>query len=108
VAFDQRLGDLKRFFAAEGPSGLDFPGTRTQHQDGFQGLMRQRGHADFVALNGDFGAWYDQTHAALMDEAPRGYPAMDNSDFAYALARDGRGDHPLFASSGNGFYNSVV
>lgn len=108
VAFDQRLGDLKRFFAAEGPSGLDFPGTRTQHQDGFQELMRQRGHADFVALNGDFGAWYDQTHAALMDEAPRGYPAMDNSDFAYALARDGRGDHPLFASSGNGFYKSIA
>ena len=108
VAFDQRLGDLKRFFAAEGPSGLDFPGTRTQHQDGFQELMRQRGHADFVALNGDFGAWYDQTHAALMDEAPRGYPAMDNSDFGYALARDGRGDHPLFASSGNGFYKSVA
>ena len=108
VDFSQRLGDLKRFFAAEGPSGLDFPGTRTQHQNGFQEVMRQRGHADFVALNGDFGAWYDQTHAALMDEAPRGHPAMDNSEFGYALARDGRGDHPLFASSGNGFYKSVA
>jgi hypothetical protein len=108
VSFDQRLVDLKRFFAAEGPSGLDFPGTRTQHQDRFQELMRQRGHTDFVALNGDFGAWYDQTHAALMDEAPRGYPAMDNSEFAYALIRDGRGDHPLFASSGNGFYSDTV
>lgn len=108
VSFDQRLSDLKRFFAAEGPSGLDVPGTRTQHQDGFQDLMRQRGHADFVALNGDFGAWYAQTHAALMDEAPRGYPAMDNSDFAYALARDGRGDHPLFSSGDGGYYSNIA
>jgi hypothetical protein len=43
-----------------------------------------------------------------MDEAPHGYPAMDNSDFAYALARDGRGDHALFTSSGNRFYKSVA
>jgi hypothetical protein len=70
--------------------------------------MRQRGHVDFVALNGDFGAWYESVHASLMDEAPRGYPAMDNSDFAYGLARDGRGDHALFTSSGNGFYNDTV
>lgn len=108
VSLDQRLGDLKRFFAAEGPRGLDVPGTRTRHQDGFQDLMRQRGHGDFVALNGDFGAWYEGVHASLMDEAPRGYPAMDNSEFAYALARDSRGDHPLFSSREGGLYTDTV
>ena len=108
VNFDQRLRDLKRFFAAEGPRGLDLPGTRTRHQDSFQDLMRQRGHADFVALNGDFDTWYEEVHASLMDEAPRGYPALDNSDFAYALARDGRGDHPLFSSSSSGFYSIIT
>lgn len=108
VNFDQRLRDLKRFFAAEGPRGMDLPGTRTRHQDGFQDLMRQRGHPDFVALNGDFGAWYEGVHASLMDEARRGYPALDNSEFAYALVRDGRGDHPLFSSRDGGFYNDTV
>lgn len=109
VSLDQRLDDLKRFFAAEGPSGLDLPGTRTRYQDGYQDLMRQRGFGpDFVALNGDFDGWYTEVHASLADEAPRGYPALDNSDFAYALARDGRGDHPLFSSGDSGFYNTVT
>lgn len=106
VDFNQRLDDLKRFFAAEGPRGMDFPGTRTRHQDGFQDLMRQRGHVDFVALNGNFGAWYGEVHASLMDKPARGYPALDNADVAYTLIRDRQGDHPLFTSTGNGFYNS--
>ena len=108
VDLRQRLGDLRRFFAAEGPRGLDLPGTRTRHQDGFQELMRHRGHADFIALNGDFDGWYTEVHASLADEAPRGHPALDNSDFAYALARDGRGDHPLFSSGDSGFYNTAT
>lgn len=109
VNLHQRLGDLRRFFAAEGPRGLDMPGTRTRFQNEYQDLMRQRGFgSDFVALNGDFDAWYEEAHASLMDEAPRGYPALDNSAFAYELARDGRGDHPLFASSGSGFYNNLA
>ena len=85
---------------------MDFPGTRTRHQDGFQDLMRQRGHVDFVALNGNFGAWYGEVHASLMDKPARGYPALDNADVAYTLIRDRQGDHPLFTSTGNGFYNS--
>lgn len=116
--FHQNLENLKRFFAAEGPRGLDVPGSRTGYQDDFQSLMRDRGFGtnftasaqsadkiDAVALNGDFGQWYEQVHASLMDEPIRGIPAMANSDMAYALARDGGGnDHPLFASGENGFY----
>ena len=108
VNLDQRLAELQRFFAAEGPNGLDMPGSRTTHEDSFQSLMRQRGSTDFVALNGDFSAWYEHVHASLMDEAPRGYPALDNSHFAYQLASTGNGDHPLFSSSEHGFYNSVA
>lgn len=33
------------------------------------------GHMDLAALNGDFGAWYEQVHASLMDKSPRSYPA---------------------------------
>lgn len=69
--------------------------------------MRHRGHADFIALT-TFDGWKTEVHASLADEAPRGYPALDNSDFAYALARDGRGDHPLFSSGDSGFYNTVT
>ena len=69
---------------------------------------RGLGIADFVALNGDFRMWHEQVHVSLMNEAPRDYPAPDSSDVADALARDGRGDHPLFASKGGGFYSSVA
>lgn len=54
------------------------------------------------------GSTHTEVHASLAEEAPRGHPALDNSDFAYALAHDGRGDHPLFSSRDSGFYNTVT
>ena len=119
--FEKRLAELKRFFAAEGPHGIDVPGSRTGYQDQFENLMRQRGFGtnfvaatpaarlDIVALNGNFDDWYEQVHASLMDEPVRGYAAVANSDFAYALVRDGaQRDHPLFASTEGGLYDAMT
>lgn len=119
--FDAKLAELKQFFAAEGPRGMDVPGTRTSYQDQFQGLMRDRGFGqnfvasatpaaavDAVAMGGDFDAWYGQVHASLKDDATRGDVAVANSDFAYALQKTADRDHPLFASTGRGFYSSAA
>lgn len=99
---------LKRFFAAEGPRGLDVPFNRTQYQNDFQDMRRRLGDKDFLAMEGDFGAWYDATHAALADEMRRGYAALDNSTLEYALQKDMARDHPLFASSERGFYGDIA
>lgn len=100
---------LKRFFAAEGPHGLDIPFSRTQYQDDFQKVMRGvGGDKDFVAMNGDFGRWYESTYASLKDDMTRGYPALDNSTLQYAMQKDMGRDHPLFASSEGGFYSGMA
>jgi hypothetical protein len=58
-------------------------------------------------MNGAFAAWYETVHESLMDDPVRGQLALANSDPRYALLRDGMGlPHPLFASSGGGFYES--
>jgi hypothetical protein len=103
--YQAKLEDLKRFFAAEGPHGFDMPGTRTQYQDDFQNQMRRVGNKDFVAMNGDFGVWYEEMYASLKDDMTRGYPALDNSTLQYAMQKDMGRDHPLFASSEGGFYS---
>lgn len=116
---ERNLGELKRFFAAEGPSGMDIHITRTQYQDEFQGIVRQSfdphfiamgpaGQIDMLAMNGDFGAWYDTVLPTLMEEPVRGQVALASSDAAYTLLRDSpRPDHPLFASTVGGFYSNV-
>lgn len=121
ASFDVKLASLKQFFAAEGPRGLDVPGTRTSYQNQFQGLMRERGFGqnfvasatpaekgDAVAMAGDFDAWYEQVHASLKNDATRGDVAVANSDFAYALQRDAGRDHPLFASTDGAFYSGTA
>jgi hypothetical protein len=113
------LGELRRFFAAQGPGGLDVSGTRTLYQDQYQNLVRSfdphfiasgpAAPADMLAMNGDFDAWYDTVLASLMDEPVRGQMAIASSDPGYALLRDGgQQDHPLFASTAGGFYNGTT
>lgn len=99
---------LKRFFAAEGPRGLDIPFSRTEYQNEFQDMRRSLGDKDFLAMQGDFGAWYEATYAELPVEMRRGYPALDNSTAQFAMQRDMRGDHPLFASNEHGFYGDIA
>ncbi len=106
--FQTNMDLLKRFFAAEGPRGLNVPFSRTPYQQDFQDMRRSLGDKDFLAMEGDFGAWYEQTHAALAEQMRRGYPALDNSTLAYAIQKDMARDHPLFASSGRGFYTDVA
>jgi len=106
--FQANLDLLKRFFAVEGPHGLNVPFSRTQYQQDFQDMRRSLGDKDFLAMEGDFGAWYDATYAELPLEMRRGYPALDNSTAQFAMQRDMRGDHPLFASSGSGFYSDIA
>ena len=113
------LGELKRFFAAEGPRGFDVPGTRTQYQDDFQDMVRgsfdphfiamgAAGRVDMLAMNGDFDAWYEAVLPTLMEEPVRGQLALASSDPGYALLRDGtQKDHPLFASTTGGFYSCL-
>lgn len=119
-SLNRNLAELKSFFAAEGPGGLNFPGTRTDYQNEFQGLVRKSFDPDFIAMgpagqvdqlamNGDFGAWYDSVLPSLMVEPVRGHMALASSDPGYALLRDGsQRDHPLYASAGGGFYGDVV
>ncbi|MFZ5521501.1 MAG: hypothetical protein ACOZD0_09895 [Pseudomonadota bacterium] len=77
VSLERNLGELRNFFAAEGPGGLNIPGTRTGYQEEFQQLVRQRidphfiamgpaGEVDNVAMSGDFQAWYDAVLPSLM------------------------------------------
>ncbi|HPR07456.1 MAG TPA: hypothetical protein PK620_03520 [Denitromonas sp.] len=106
--FQANLDLLKRFFAAEGPRGLDVPFSRTPYQQEFQDMRRGLGDKDFLAMEGDFGAWYEQTHATLAEEVRRGYPALDNSTLEYAMQMDMARDHPLFASTGRGFYADLT
>ena len=112
------MGELKRFFAAQGPGGLDVSGTRTRYQDEYQSLVRSidphfiasgpAGQVDMLAMNGDFNAWYDTVLASLMEEPVRGHMALASSDPGYALLRDGgQQDHPLYASSAGGFYGNM-
>jgi hypothetical protein len=120
TSLDRNLGELKRFFAAEGPSGLDVPGTRTRYQKEFQDVVRQTidphfiamgpaGQVDMLAMNGDFEAWYDAVLPSLMDEPVRGQMALASSDPGYPLLRDGtQHDHPLYASVGGGFYADLA
>lgn len=119
VNLQSNLGELKRFFAAEGPHGLDVPGSRTLYQDEFQNMVRKSfdphfiamgpaGQVDIQAMNGDFGAWYDAVLPKLMEEPIRGQVALASSDHGYALLRDGpQQDHPLFASTAGGFYSNA-
>lgn len=113
------LGELRRFFAAEGPHGLDVPGTRTQFSDELQNMVRKSvdphfiamgptGQVDMLAMNGDFEGWYDAVLPTLMEEPVRGQVALASSDPGYALLRDGtQQDHPLFASTAGSFYSSL-
>jgi len=119
-SLNRNLAELKSFFAAEGPGGLNFPGTRTVYENEFQGMVRKSldpdliamgpaGQVDQLALNGDFGAWYDAVLPSLMVEPVRGHMALASSDPGYALLRDGpQRDHPLYASAGGGFYSDVA
>jgi len=116
---ETNLVELKRFFAAEGPGGLNFPGTRTPYSDAYQGMVRKAidphfiamgpaGNVDTVAMNGDFSGWYSTVLRSLLEEPVRGQPALANSDSSYALLRDGtQQDHPLFTSAAGSFYNNV-
>lgn len=106
--FKTKLAELNRFFAAEGPRGMDIPGTRTTYEKQFEEVLRKRGSdpasfAHEIAMNGDFQGWFDTTLASLRDEPVRGLPAVENSSIAYAL-QDRGFDHPLFASTDGGFY----
>lgn len=120
VSLDRNLNELRNFFAAEGPGGLNVPGTRTDYQDEFQKMVRKTidphfiamgpaGQVDQLAMNGDFQAWYDAVLPSLMDEPVRGQVALASSDPGYALLRDGsQQDHPLFASSAGGYYSDMA
>lgn len=113
---------LKKFFALEGPGGLNLPGTTLQEgelQDilkraGFIGQQlsaaRQSvgGEVDQIAMNGDFGGWYETVTGTLKEESTRGYVAVANNSVEYAMQRDMDRDHPLFASVDGGFYSSVA
>ena len=120
VSLDRNLGELKNFFAAEGPGGLDLPVTRTEYQNQFQQMVRKTidphfiamgpaGTVDQLAMNGNFDAWYDTVLPSLLDEPVRGQMALASSDPGYALLRDGlHRDHPLFASAIGGFYRDMA
>ncbi len=120
VSLDRNLNELRNFFAAEGPGGLNVPGTRTDYQDEFQKMVRKTidphfiamgpaGQVDQLAMNGDFMAWYNAVLPSLMDEPVRGQVALASSDPGYALLRDGsQQDHPLFASSAGGYYSDMA
>ncbi|NMF91598.1 hypothetical protein [Aromatoleum petrolei] len=118
-SFERNFSELKAFFAVEGPSGLDLPGMTTHETDlyeyldetGFNALQLSNARhslgsgADRIAMAGNFGAWYDKVHASLKDEPTRGYVAVGNDTVAYALQRNMRDDHPLYASAAGGFYS---
>lgn len=121
-SFSTNLAMLKKFFALEGPSGMDFPGTTT-YEDEFQKIMRQAeftaqqlsaarqsrgGEIELVAMNGDFGGWYENVTGTLKEDSTWGYIAVANNTTDCALQRDRDRDHPLFASAEGGFYSSVV
>jgi len=121
-SFSTNLTMLKEFFALEGPGGMDLPGTTT-HEDEFQKDMRKAGFSgqqlsstrgsmggeiDQIAMNGDFGGWYDTVSDTIKDEPTRGYIAVANNTMQYGLQRDTGDDHPLFASGDGGFYSSVA
>lgn len=119
LSLERNLGELKRFFAAEGPGGLDIPGTRTTFSDALQKIVRTidphfiamgpTGQVDQLAMNGAFGAWYEAVLPTLMEEPVRGHVALASSDPGYALLRDGpQRDHPLYASTKGGFYRDVA
>jgi hypothetical protein len=121
-SFSTNLNMLNKFFALEGPGGMDFPGTTTQ-EDQFQKYMQKAGftgqqlsaarqsaggEVDQIAMNGDFGGWYDQVTGTLKEDPTRGYVAVANNSMEYALQRDMDRDHPLFASAEGGFYSAVA
>lgn len=119
MSLERNQEELKRFFAAEGPGGLDIPGTRTIFSDALQEVIRKvdphfiamgpTGKVDQLAMNGAFGAWYEAVLPTLMKEPVRGHMALASSDPAYALLRDGpQQDHPLYASTEGGFYSDVA
>lgn len=121
-SFEKNLSGLKAFFAVEGPAGMDLPGVTTHETDfdehlrgiGFPGQLQSNtrqllgAEVDQVAMAGNFGVWYDDVHASLKDVPTRGYVAEANDTLAYALQRESRTDHPLFASTGNGFYSDTT
>lgn len=121
-SFSTNLNMLNKFFALEGPGGMDFPGTTTQ-EDQFQEYMNKAGFTgqqlsaarqslggeiDQIAMNGDFGGWYEQVTGTLKEDPTRGYVAVANNSMEYALQRDMDKDHPLFASAEGGFYSAVA
>lgn len=121
-SFSANLEKLKEFFRVEGPGGLDFPGMTT-HEGELQNILKRAGftgqqlsaarqsaggEVDQIAMNGDFGGWYDTVTGTLKEESTRGYVAVANNSTEYALQRDMDRDHPLFASAEGGFYSSVA
>lgn len=121
-SFSANLTMLKKFFALEGPGGLNLPGTTVQ-EDSLEALLKQHGikgemlsaarqsagsEVDQIAMNGDFEGWYDQVTGTLKEESTRGYVAVANNTTEYGLQRDRDRDHPLFASADGGFYSSLA
>lgn len=119
LSLERNLSELKKFFAAEGPGGMDIPGTRTNFSDVLQEMVRKvdphfiamgpSGQVDQLAMNGAFDAWYEAVLPSLMEEPVRGHVALASSDPSYALLRDGpQKDHPLYASTDGGFYRDAA
>lgn len=101
---------------------MDLPGATT-HEDELQKIMHRAGYTgqqlsaarqslggeiDQIAMNGDFGGWYEQVTGTLKEDPTRGYVAVANNSMEYALQRDMDRDHPLFASAEGGFYSAVA
>lgn len=95
--------NLVAFFAAEGPRGMDIPGTNATYDEQFdrwyRGLVNPK---DRIALSGDFEGWYGPFYEELKDVPTRGLAIARNDSTEYALqvALQGR-DHSLFASTGD-------
>lgn len=121
-SFSTNLEKLKDFFRVEGPGGLDLPGMTT-HEGELQDILKRAGfinqqlsaarqsvggEVDQIAMNGDFGGWYETVTGTLKEESTRGYVAVANNSVEYAMQRDMDRDHPLFASADGGFYSSVA
>lgn len=80
--YEKNLARIRRFLSSEAPRDLDLPGIDSRHGK-------------------DFDDWYNRLRADLKTEPTRGYPVVRSDSTEYALQRDGRGDHPLFASAGD-------
>lgn len=81
-SYATNLAHLRRFLSSEAPRDLDLPGIDTRHGK-------------------DFDAWFNGLTASLKIDPTRGHPVARSDGIVYALQRDGTGDHPMFASTGD-------